>query len=236
MLNSALKTFSAKKGRNDKSMASRETSYDTMSSSENGDMELCRDSLDEASSLLINDLYERKNLEKIDKGFCTRIMFFILLSIAITHMVPSMFTPKSSLHPSIEVPPAPPIVHSKKEGSCPLTFARSAKLHDKMIFRGDSSRKDFGDRKDENLVLCESFDTSDSLREDVWLPDKSLFGEGNGGFVYYTPENVVVKDETLNIFPGLFADLPPIETKVRKRILFLNFGSKLFSKLQHLKP
>lgn len=198
-----------------KRMTSRETSYETMSSSDTGDMELNRGSLDETSSLLLNNKYHGKNFEGMDRLSYARIFFFILLSIAITHIVPFILSPKLSTPPNIAIPTVSPIMNPRKEGSCPQSFTRSAKLQDKIIFKGDSSKKDFGVRKDENLVLCESFDTSDSLREDVWLPDKSLFGEGNGGFVYYTPENVLVQDERLHIFPGLFAELPPIQTEVR---------------------
>jgi hypothetical protein len=171
---------------------------------------------------------EEHAFERMNRLFCTRMILFIPLSIAIVYIIPFALTPKLSTQPTIEVPTATPIINPRKEGSCPLNFARSAKLHDQIIFSGDSSRKDFGVRKDENLVLCESFDTSDSLREDVWLPDNSLFGEGNGGFVYYTPENVIVQDETLHIFPGLFADLPPIQTKVKHNSLFETLTSSFF--------
>ena len=61
---------------------------------------------------------------------------------------------------------------------------------------GDASRVDFGARRDENLILCESFDQPHHTV--IWRADKTLFGEGNGGFAYFTPDNVAVKDGALS--------------------------------------
>lgn len=84
---------------------------------------------------------------------------------------------------------------------------------------GDTSRQDFGARKEEHLILFDDFSSSSSLQE-LWHSDVSLFGEGNGGFAYYTDHNVKVEegDQQLKIRPGLFRDLGKLQTGVPNQV------------------
>lgn len=95
--------------------------------------------------------------------------------------------------------------------ACPKRFEHSRKSKSTKAFVGNASRANFGDRLEENLVLCESFE-NDKNWKSTWLADKTLFGEGNGGFAYYRPENVHVHDGALHITPDLFANLGPLRT------------------------
>jgi hypothetical protein len=100
---------------------------------------------------------------------------------------------------------------TQRSCSCPRHFVNKPG----RVASGDYSRTDFAARLDKNLVLCEGFDDTDTPAKatPIWQADKSLFGEGNGGFAYYTPENVAQEDGVLQIRPGLFSDLGMITTK-----------------------
>jgi Glycosyl hydrolases family 16 len=119
---------------------------------------------------------------------------------------------------AMSLPTMAPTLAQQQPRSCPLHFVNNPGT----IATGDHSRPDFAARLDENLVLCEGFDTATdttaaatmtATTARVWQADKSLFGEGNGGFAYYTPENVVHDNGALQIRPGLFQDLGMITTK-----------------------
>lgn len=125
---------------------------------------------------------------------------------------PSTATATSTSSPTPN-PTSNPTAAPKPTPLCPKKFHHSATASKHgSVFIGDPTRPDFAERNDDNLVLCDGFDVDKTLQK-PWHPDKTLFGEGNGGFVYYTPENVVMGDGKLEIRPGLFADLDPITTK-----------------------
>ena len=92
--------------------------------------------------------------------------------------------------------------------NCPRGFRR--KITD-VPFVGDYARPGFAEKRDENLVLCEAFDAPQ--KKEAWRADKTLFGEGNWGFAYYTPDNIKIQDGSLHIFPGLFEDLGNVTSK-----------------------
>eukprot|EP00977_Amphora_coffeiformis_P002385 scaffold448_cov156-Amphora_coffeaeformis.AAC.14 len=79
---------------------------------------------------------------------------------------------------------------------------------------GDTRRTGFGQKIDSNLIFYDEFSDAKQSLEHIWTPDNTLFGEGNDGFAYYTPQNIDIQDGTLRIQPGLFADLGMIETEV----------------------
>eukprot|EP00977_Amphora_coffeiformis_P002544 scaffold482_cov266-Amphora_coffeaeformis.AAC.7 len=120
--------------------------------------------------------------------------------------------PTISIIPTTPVPSvSPSSAPTAFTSSCPRDFRNQVGTHAMML--GDASRSDLGARRDENLVLCESFDHHPHNAEHaIWRADKTLFGEGNGGFAYYTPENVVVDNGALYIRPDLFANLGPLQT------------------------
>lgn len=68
-------------------------------------------------------------------------------------------------------------------------------------------------RRDENLVF---YDDMTKLDGSVWGVDKTLWGDGNNAFEYYSdsPDNLYINetDGTLRLRPWLFSDLPPITT------------------------
>jgi hypothetical protein len=110
--------------------------------------------------------------------------------------------------------------------SCPRNFQNNKKKNTASVViatEAQYSRPDFAARRNENLVLCEGFDDDDDDDDDAkdgtistntwWQADKTLFGEGNGGFAYYTPDNVIQEDGALHIRPGLFSDLGMITTQ-----------------------
>ena len=78
---------------------------------------------------------------------------------------------------------------------------------------GDTRHPGFGQKIDSNLIFYDEFNDAKQSLEHIWTPDSSLFGEGNDGFAYYTPQNIDIRDGTLRIQPGLFADLGMIETE-----------------------
>merc|ERR1719247_3910959 len=70
--------------------------------------------------------------------------------------------------------------------------------------------------KNENLVFLDTFKEA-RLDSSVWNITRSLWGDGNGCFEYYTDEmeNLYINstDQTLRIKPGLFPDLGMVKTK-----------------------
>jgi len=63
----------------------------------------------------------------------------------------------------------------------------------------------------ERLIFEDNFDFFD---EKKWTMEKNVAGGGNNEFQYYTDReaNVFIKDGKLHLKPGLFIDLPPIQT------------------------
>mmetsp|Transcript_7331 Transcript_7331/g.13905 ORF Transcript_7331/g.13905 Transcript_7331/m.13905 type:complete len:521 (+) Transcript_7331:578-2140(+) len=188
-------------------MAPRNMYYNSINSDDASDVEL--NISEETAFLLVKGKKFLGMQLECSRALISSLFFFLILILTSSFHLPLGPTSTSNANSNS----VKPVTIPRKLGSCPLTFINKDKSSASRIdFRGNDTRDDFGMKKDENLVLCDSFDASEGLRKDIWMPEKSLFGEGNGGFAYYTPDNVEVKDGQLSIFPGLFSDLPPIKT------------------------
>jgi len=77
---------------------------------------------------------------------------------------------------------------------------------------GDPTQPGFAARRDANLILYDDFSSGRVSLTQLWHPDITLFGDGNGGFAYYNDANVNVTNGQLRINPGLFANLGPLRT------------------------